>query len=309
MDIITIAILAIAGLVVLILALSSIKIVRPTHRAYVERLGRFRRLFPEDAKTKGGITLIIPFIDAIYSVNTTERVTDIQKQEVITGDNLNCSVDAQVYYKVNSDDESIKRSQYAVNDFEYQIVALARTTLRNVIGNMPLKEVNSERNKINQELRTTLELEADKWGIAIVRTELKDILPPQEVQEVMNKVVVAENTKIAAVNFATSVETEADGQRRAAIKQADGEKQALVLTATGRAEAVKIEADAKAYQIKLVNESAEKYFVGNAQVLRKLEAVETTMKDSSKIVLPQNQQLVNVIDSLAGLVPLPVKKK
>ena len=126
-------------------------------------------------------------------------VQDAQPQEIITNDNLNASVDAQVYFKVKSDEDSVKSSQYNVNNYQWQIVNLARTTLRNIIGTLTLKSANSERDRINQELLTTLSKETQNWGMEIVRTELKEIDPPKDVQETMNKVVKAENEKIAAL--------------------------------------------------------------------------------------------------------------
>ena len=124
------------------------------------------------------------------------------------------------------DEENVKASQYNVADYQMQIVNLARTTLRNIIGTLTLKSANSERGKINEELRNTLLQETASWGIAILRTELKEIDPPEDVQETMNKVVKAENEKVAAIDFATATETQADGQRRAEIKKAEGTKQA-----------------------------------------------------------------------------------
>ncbi|HTZ11277.1 MAG TPA: SPFH domain-containing protein, partial [Candidatus Margulisiibacteriota bacterium] len=182
---------------------------------------------------------------------------------------------------------------YNVNNYQWQIVNLARTTLRNIIGTLTLKSANSERGKINDELHRTLMTETAHWGIDIVRTELKEIDPPKDVQETMNKVVKAENEKIAAIDFATATETAADGQKRAEIKKAEGIKQARILQAEGEAEA-----------IKLVNEAAQEYFVGNAQVLRKLEAVEKSLENNAKIVIPSNTELVNVIGELAGVLPL-----
>jgi regulator of protease activity HflC (stomatin/prohibitin superfamily) len=122
---------------------------------------------------------------------------------------------------VRSDEESVRASEYNVFDYETQIVALARTTLRNIIGTMTLKEANSERGKINTSLYTNLASETKNWGLEIVRTELKEINPPSDVQETMNKVVKASNEKIAAIDFATARETQADGKKRAAIKEAD----------------------------------------------------------------------------------------
>ena len=228
----------------------------------------------------------------MFQINVTEVMVDAQPQEIITNDNLNARVDAQVYFKVKNDEESVKNSQYNVNNYQWQIVNLARTTLRNIIGTLTLKSANSERGKINSELQKTLREETGSWGIEIVRTELKEIDPPKDVQETMNKVVKAENEKIAAIDFATATETMADGARRAEIKKADGVKQARVLEADGEAQA-----------IKLVNEAANKYFVGNAQLLRRLETVEKALAHNAKIVVPSNTQLINVIGDLAGHFP------
>jgi regulator of protease activity HflC (stomatin/prohibitin superfamily) len=135
--------------------------------------------------------------------------------------------------------------------------------------------------------------ETTTWGIDIVRAELKQIDPPRDVQETMNKIVKAENEKISAIDFATAAETEADGEKRAAIKKAEGIRQARILQAEGEAEA-----------IRLVNEAANRYFVGNAQLLKRLETVESSLKDNTKVVVPGNTELVNVIGDMAGVLPL-----
>jgi len=275
------------AIVAFVIFLAGIRIIRPTHRGLVERLGRYNRF------AKAGFQWVIPAIETLHSVNITEQMVDAAPQEIITYDNLNARVDAQVYFKVKDDEGSVKASQYNVNNYQWQIVNLARTTLRNIIGTLTLKSANSERGKINEELLKTLTGETGRWGIDIVRTELKEIDPPKDVQETMNKVVKAENEKIAAVDFATAAETNADGLRRAEIKKADGIRQAKILEAQGEAEA-----------IRLVNEAAEKYFIGNAQVLRRLQALETALKDNAKIVVPTGSELVNVIGEMAGIVPL-----
>jgi regulator of protease activity HflC (stomatin/prohibitin superfamily) len=279
----------IIGAAVILLFLMGIRIVRPTHRGLIERLGKYNRF------AQAGFHWIIPIIERIYQVNTTEQMVDAQPQEIITYDNLNAKVDAQVYFRVKEDAESVQSSQYNVNNYQWQIVNLARTTLRNIIGTLTLKSANSERGKINEELLKTLTGETGRWGIDIVRTELKEIDPPKDVQETMNKVVKAENEKIAAVDFATAAETNADGLRRAEIKKAEGIRQAKILEAQGEAEA-----------IRLVNEAAEKYFVGNAQILRRLQTVETSLKDNAKIIVPAGSELVNVVGEMAGI--LPIKK-
>ncbi|HNX78335.1 MAG TPA: SPFH domain-containing protein [Prolixibacteraceae bacterium] len=278
------------AIAVVFLFFAGIRIVRPTHRGLIERLGKYHNF------ANPGFHWIIPVIDKMYQVNITESMVDAEPQEIITNDNLNARVDAQVYFKVKSDEESVKGSVYNVNNYKYQIVNLARTTLRNIIGTMTLKSANSERGKINAELYKTLLIETQSWGIEIVRTELKEIDPPRDVQETMNKVVKAENEKIAAVDFATAAETTADGVKRAKIKEAEGVKQSKILLAEGEAEA-----------IRLVNEAAEKYFVGNAQMLRKLQAVEKSLETNTKIVVPAGSELVNVIGDMAGVAPLPKK--
>jgi len=279
------------GAVIILFFLSGIRIIRPTHRGLIERLGKYKRF------GSPGFHWIIPGIEKMYRVNITEVMVDAQPQEIITNDNLNARVDAQVYFKVKDDEESVKNSQYNVFNYQWQIVNLARTTLRNIIGTLTLKSANSERGKINSELQKTLREETKSWGIDIVRTELKEIDPPKDVQETMNKVVKAENEKIAAIDFATATETVADGARRAEIKKADGVKQARVLEAEGEAQA-----------IKLVNEAAQQYFVGNAQLLRRLETVERALMNNAKIVVPSNVELINIIGEMAGVLPVPRKE-
>ena len=278
------------AVIVLILFFSGIRIVRPTHRGLVERLGKYKRF------AHYGFNWIIPVIDRIFQINITEVMVDAQPQEIITNDNLNARVDAQVYFKVKEDEENVKNSQYNVYNYQWQIVNLARTTLRNIIGTLTLKSANSERGKINSELQKTLREETKSWGIDIVRTELKEIDPPKDVQETMNKVVKAENEKIAAIDFATATETMADGARRAEIKKAEGIRQARILEAEGEAQA-----------IKLVNEAANQYFIGNAQLLRRLETVEKSLANNAKIVVPANTELINVIGEMAGILPIPKK--
>jgi len=283
-------IVVVAFILLILILVTGIRIIRPTHRGLVERLGKYHRYCDP------GFHVIIPGIERMFQVDIREVLVEAQPQTIITNDNLNARVDAQVYLKVKSDEEDVKASQYNVTNYENQIVNLARTTLRNIIGTLTLKSANSERGRINEELRSTLKNETASWGIEILRTELKEIDPPQDVQETMNKVVKAENEKIAAVDYATATETQADGQRRAEIKKAEGIRQAKILAAEGEAQA-----------IKLVNEAAEQYFVGNAQVLRKLEAVEKAFWQNAKIIVPANGELVNVIGDLAGIAPVPVK--
>ena len=267
------------GTILMLLLPFSIKIIRPTHRGVIEFLGKYARF------SQPGLSLIIPIIESIHRIDVTESLVDVAPQDIITKDNLNAKVDLMVYYKVRADEESIKKSIYNVADFSRQIVSLAQTTARNVIGGMEFADVNSKRNILNQQLTEILDKETDAWGVAIVRVELKEITPPADVQITMNNVIKAENTKDAAIDFATAKETEADGLRRALIKEAEGKRQARILEAEGIKQSKILIAQGDAEAIKVVNEAAERYFKGNAQELKRLETVEGAMSQNSKYII------------------------
>lgn len=285
-------IVGLIGLAIFLLwvGFTCVRTIRPTCRGIIERVGKYH------SYQESGLVILAPFIDRLIEVNITEQMVNADSQEVITKDNLNAMVDAQIYFKVRADEQNIKRSQYAVNNCKYQIVQLTRTTLRAVMGNLTLTEANSERAKLNDKLANELKKQTEGWGVEVIRAELQEIQPPKDVQETMNNVVKANNTKIAAVDYATAAETQADGKRRAAIKEAEGEAKAITTIA-----------NAKAEQIKVVNEAAQKYFKDNAVVLKKLETAEAILKDNTKIIVPSGSDLVNVVGESVGIIPLNKK--
>ncbi len=264
--------------------LSGIRIVRPIEVGVIELLGKYVRT------ANSGFNWILPGLHKMHRIDITERRVDIEPQSIITQDKLNAEVDGVVYYKVTDAPNAL----YNVQSFDSSVPSLAKTTLRAVIGKLTLTEANENRSKINDEVEIILDREVSKWGINVVRVELKRIEPPKDVQAAMNQVVKAENEKIAALDLATAIETKADGERRAEIKKAEG-----------IAEAIKLKAQADAEAIKVVNEAAEKYFVGNAQLLKKLETVSEALKDNAKIVVPANTDLVNIIGDMTGN-PIPI---
>ena len=272
---------------VLIIFALGVKILRPVEVGIVEFLGRYSKT------ASAGFNWIIPFLSKIYRINITERRVDIDPQSIITKDKLNAVVDGVVYYRV----EEAQKAIYNVNNFATSVPSLAKTTLRAVIGKMTLTEANENRDQINLEVEKILSKEVTKWGIDVVRVELQRIEPPDDVQDAMNKVVKAENEKIAALDLATAIETKADGERRAEIKKAEG-----------IAAAIRLKADADGDAIKTVNVAAEEYFIGNAQLLKKLETVAEALKDNTKIIVPADSDLVNVIGDLAGTT-IPVIKR
>jgi regulator of protease activity HflC (stomatin/prohibitin superfamily) len=247
-------------IIILVIIIFGIRIVRPTHKILVETLGKY-------SKTKDqGFSWIIPIIQKGTYVNITEQMVDINPQTVITRDKLNAIVDAIVYYKV----KDAKASQYNVDNHRSQLTSLARTTLRAVIGKMSLTEANENRDNINQRVEKILTKETSSYGVEVLRVEIQKIEPPQDVQEAMNKVVKAEQEKIAAKDLATATETQADGQRRAEIKIAEGKKQGTILEAEGKSKA-----------FKLIQESFKK----EAQLLKQLEVTQASLEKNSKIIL------------------------
>jgi regulator of protease activity HflC (stomatin/prohibitin superfamily) len=261
--------------VAILFSSTGIRIVRPMEKATIERLGRY------DRPANDGFNWIIPIIEKMVYQDITERMMDIEPFEAITQERLNTRVDLVVFYKVKEDDKSIFKSLYRVSNFESQIVRIAQTTARDIIGKISFDALNSKRDTINKQLVDNLKKQSDAWGVDIVRVETKEISPPQDVQESMNKVLKAQNEKKASFDLATAVETQADGKKRALIKEAEGIAQGRLTVA-----------EAKAKAIKVVNESARKYFKGNAQLLRKFEVIEGSLTNNSKIVLGSDAKSV-----------------
>lgn len=251
-----------------------INIVRPTQRGLIETLGKYTKF------KNPGFAFVFPIFQRIVKVNITERMSDIEPQEIITSDNLNAKVDLVVYYRVKEDEQSVKNSVYKVNSLSYQLETIARTTARNVIGTMPFQDVNSKRKDINRKLQEILVVETKNWGVEVLKVELKEINPPKDVQETMNTVIKAQNTKVAAMDFATARETEADGIKRAKIKEAEGLKQYNILDAEGKSKA-----------FDLINKS----FKGNAKELKRLDVTQASLQNNSKIILTEkgiNPQII-----------------
>ncbi len=250
-----------------------IRIVRPIERGLIETLGKYSKT------SEPGFNWIIPIVQKMIKVNTTEIRVDVEPQYIITKDKLNAEVDAVVYFKIKDASKAI----YNVNNFSTSVPSLARTTLRAIVGKMTLSEANENRDQINVDVEKELDRQTDAWGIDIVRVELQKIEPPQDVQEAMNGVVKAENKKIAAKDTATALETEADGQKRAAIKVAEGNRQAVILKAEGTKKSSILEAEGKAQAFKLVREQ----FKDEAQELKRLEVTEASLKHNAKIILTE----------------------
>lgn len=275
-----------------------IRIIRPTEKGLIERLGKYKKTAEQ------GFHWIIPVIDKIVKVNITENMVDVDPQKIITSDDLNATVDAVVYFRVVVP----KKAIYNAQDYRRQIASLARTTLRDIIGKMTLTAANSKRDELNAVLERELDKQTEAWGIDVIRVELQRIEPPDDVQIAMNNVVIAEREKKAAVDFATATETKADGEKRAEIKMAQGKKQAVILGAEGEADAIRKVAEAEADKIEKVNIAIQQFFKNEAQTYKKLETVENALKDGTKYVIDPNTEITNVIaEKMAGVIPIEKK--
>jgi regulator of protease activity HflC (stomatin/prohibitin superfamily) len=277
------------GIFIILILVSGIRIIRPTHKGIVETLGKFSGI------RDSGFNFIIPLFQRMMYINITEKMSDVEPQIVITKDNLNCKVDLVVFYRIKKDPKEIMKSVYEVNNVDAQLETLARTTARNVIGTLIFKDVNSERNELNKRLQQILSRETTNWGVEVLKVELKDVVPPEDVQETMNRVIKANNEKEAASDFSSAREIEADGVKRAAIKESEGRRQSQILEAEGLRQSKILVAQGEAERIKLVYQAADKYFIKNAKDLKKLEVTQASLENNSKVILTEkgiNAQLL-----------------
>jgi regulator of protease activity HflC (stomatin/prohibitin superfamily) len=236
---ISIILLAILVVLLVLFLTSAIRIVPEYQRLVIFRLGRC-------IGAKGpGLVLLIPVMDRPVRVDLRELFLQIPHQTCITRDNAPISIDFLVYWRVMDPCLSVIK----VQDFAGASQGIATTTLRAVVGDIPLDDVLAKRDQINEILRTKLDEVTERWGVKVTTVEIREIVPPKDVQEAMNKQMAAERSRRATV-------TEADGQREAAIKVAEGEKQAAILKAEGDRQASILRAEGFALALRTVFEVA-----------------------------------------------------
>jgi len=289
--------------VIVYAVLWSLRIVRPTEKGLVERLGRYHRF------VQGGITFLVPFVDRIIRVNITERMTPVQRQDVITKDKVFMGVDAVVFYKIKPDEVSVKASQYNVANFAAQIDTLARTVLRDIIGGMDMAIANTSRPIINVKLKEALDEQTERWGIEIIRAEIKDLEPPRDLIISMESVLKADNERQAAEKTAIAEATLASGEKNAAIQRAEGQKQAAILQSEGQKTATVTIAEGDATATKLRNEALTTYFKDSAIVFKQLETVQASLMNNTKIIVPEGKAIsliLNEQENLAKATIIPV---
>ena len=277
------AFLIILLVIILIIAFKTIKIVRQAEVYIIERLGKFHKV------ADAGLTIIVPFFDHVRSVVSMKQQTmDIPPQGVITRDNVTITIDTVVFYQITDPVKAVYEIQSLKKGIEY----LAITTIRDIVGKMDLDSTFSSRDNINQQLRLILDEATDKWGCKIDRVEIKDINPPVDIRDAMEKQMNAERNKRALILQAEgerqSAVTIAEGQKEAAILQAEADRESRIRRAAGEADAIKKVADAKAKEISLIYSAIKEASPDDKLVqLKSLEALQEIAKgDANKVFIP-----------------------
>ena len=287
-------ILGVILFIILVVVLSSIKIVNTGYLYVVERFGQFYKVL------EPGWHLIIPFVDYVRKkVSTKQQILDVPPQSVITKDNVKISVDNVIFYKLLNARDAV----YNIEDFRSGIVYSSTTNMRNIIGNMTLDEVLSGRDKINQDLLSIIDEVTDAYGIKILSVEIKNIVPPAEIQQAMEKQMKAERDKRAMILTAEgqrqSQVEKAEGEKQAKILEAEAQKEAQIRRAEGLRESQLLEAEGKAKAIEAIA-------IAEAEAIKKVNtAILESGTDERVIALKQVEALKEMANNPANKLILP----
>ena len=290
--------------IILIIAAMSIKIVKQSEVYIIERLGKFYKV------ADAGLTIIIPFFDHVRSVVSLKQQTmDVPPQGVITKDNVTITIDTVVFYQITDPAKAVYEIQSLKKGIEY----LAITTIRDIIGKMDLDETFSSRDGINTQLRVVLDEATDRWGCKIDRVEIKDITPPADIRDAMEKEMNAERNKRALILESEaqrqSAITIAEGKKQAAILEAEADKESRIRRAAGEAQAIKEVAEAKAKEIQMVYEAMKNADPNDKLVqLKSLEALEEVAKgEANKVFIPF--EATSALSALGAMKEIVTDKK
>lgn len=268
---------------------SFLYVLRPYERGIRETLGKYSGF------VMPGLGVQIPFLQLVRVRDVREHTMDIMPQPVITKDNVEIQVDGIMWVRPGLDEEAIKRTFYNIDDWKRAIIQLAMTNLRQEFGNLTLDESLVARERIAQNLQAVLSTYAEEWGLAVSKVEIRLIDPPEDIKVAMHKQKTAEQERRSMRLLATGEFEAAEQQKLAMIQRAEGEREAAIRVAEGKAEA-----------IRLVNEAAERYFLGNAQLLKQIEMTEVALKDNAKIVITEKGVSPTL---LLGSLPVSVNRE
>lgn len=280
--------------IILLVLLSSIKVVNTGYLYVVERLGQFHKIL------EPGWYFVIPGVDFVRKkVSTKQQILDVPPQSVITKDNVKISVDNVIFYKMLNAKDAV----YNIEDYKAGIVYSATTNIRNILGNMTLDEVLAGRDSINQQLLGIIDEVTDAYGIKVLSVEIKNIIPPAEIQQAMEKQMKAERDKRATILVAEgqrqSQIEKAEGEKRAKILEAEAEKEANIRRAEGLKESQLLEAEGKAKAI-------EQIAIAEAEAIRKVnEAIIESGTNETVIALKQVEALKEMAKNPANKLILP----
>lgn len=286
--------LIILFIILVIIAFSAIKIVRQSEVFIIERLGRFHKV------ADAGLVIIWPFIEKVRArISLKEQTMDIPPQGVITKDNVTITIDTVVFYQITDPRAAI----YEIENLQKGIGYLAITTIRDIVGKMDLDSTFSSRDSINLQLRETLDIATDKWGCKVTRVEIKDINPPKDIRDAMEKQMNAERNKRAVILQAEgdrqSAITIAEGDKQAKILNAEAEKEANITIAEGYKESKILEAEGEARFIKEVAEAKAR------EVELVYSAIKNANPDEKLVALKTLESLEKVADGQANKIFIP----
>ena len=299
--------LSIVGVILIIILISSIKIVRQAEKIIVERLGGYRKTWDV------GIHMLVPFVDRVaHRVSMKEQIRDFAPQAVITKDNVTMMIDTVVFFSVTDP----KLFTYGIENPVLAIENLSATTLRNIIGELDLDETLTSRDVINTKMRVILDEATDPWGIKVNRVEVKNILPPQDIREAMERQMRAEREKREKILLAEgekqSAILQAEGRKESMILNAEAEKQAAIKKAEGESESIRKIKAAEAEGVLMLRKAEAE----GLELLKKAGADEAVLKlrsfdalvqlgqgQATKIIVPSDiQNLAGIATSIAEVI-------
>jgi len=246
-------------------------VLRPYERGIQELLGKYHKFIMP------GLGLQVPILQLVRVRDIREHTVEIHPQAVITKDNVEIMVDGIMWVRPASDEESIKKTFYNIDDWKLAVIKLAMTNLRQEFGDLTLDESLVAREKIANNLQSVLNTFAVEWGLTVSKVEIQLIDPPEDIKKAMHKQKTAEQERRSMRLLATGEFEAAEQHKLATIQRAEGEREAAIKVAEGKAEA-----------IRLVHEAAQKYFQGSAQVLKQMEMTETALRDNAKVVITEH---------------------
>jgi len=255
---------------------------KPYERGIRETMGKY------DSFIMPGLGVQVPFLQLVRVRDIREHTMDIPAQPVITKDNVEIRVDGVMWVRPKSDEDSIKRTFYNIDNWKRAVIQLAMTNLRQEFGDLTLDESLVAREKIATNLQRVLNEYATDWGLVVSKVEIMLIDPPEDIKRAMHKQKTAEQERRAMKLLATGEFEASEQQKLATVQRAEGDREAAIRKAEGEREASIKVAEGKAEAIRLVNEAAERYFQGNAQMLRQIEMTETALRNNTKIIIAKD---------------------